>query len=691
MAKDLLLEIGLEEIPARFVEGAMNQLKEKVTEWLQNQRIPFGEATAYATPRRLSVLVQTVSEKQEDLDEEAKGPSKKIALDQEGNWTKAAEGFARGQGVTVNDLYFKEVNGNEYVFVRKRSAGTETKKLLPQLEQVITGMTFPKNMRWGSFDLRYVRPIRWLVALFGEEIIPFEIAGVQTGNLSRGHRFLGNEVTIPAPEFYQEMLLKEFVIVDVEQRKNLIVEQIRRLSADKGWVIPIDEELLEEVTYIVEYPTVLYGSFDQEFLKIPQEVLVTSMREHQRYFPVEDKEGNLLPHFVTVRNGDDRNLEGVAKGNEKVLRARLADARFFYEEDQKVSISSRLSKLENVVFHEELGTISDKVQRIREISGEICELLKLDEDKVEKVDRIAEICKFDLVTNMVYEFPELQGIMGEKYARIAGEDEEVAKGIFEHYLPRFAGDQLPSTVTGGLVSISDKLDTIVGCFGIGIIPTGSQDPYGLRRQAAGVVSILLDQDLPVTLDQLFTITLNTFHKRQLLKRKVEEVRKDLYDFFTLRLKNTLQERNTRYDVIDAVLQVDISQVKRVVKKADILMEQLKEESFKGTVEAFTRVFNLAGKGEEEEINTDLFLEEAERELYKAFMASAEKVHEADKEEDMDAYYAALQVLKPSIDQFFEQVMVMVDDEQVRNNRLALLKKLDRLIKSFADFNKIVFA
>ena len=437
-----------------------------------------------------------LADKQEDVNEEVKGPARRIALDETGAWSKAALGFARSQGADPESLFFRELSGVEYAYAQKSSVGVETASLLPEaLPALVTSLTFPKNMRWGSYDLRYVRPIRWLVALHGSELVPFEITGVATGNVTRGHRFLGQDAVIEQPGQYVERLREQHVIVDIAEREAAILAGIRSLSEERGWNIAVKDDLLEEVLFLVETPTVLTVSFDPSFLDIPQEVLITSMREHQRYFPVLNGEGKLLPHFVTVRNGDARSLDVVAKGNEKVLRARLSDAKFFYEEDKKLVIADALAKLDNIVYHEELGTVADKVRRARKIADRMAQHLRADDEMKADVSRTADICKFDLVSQMVYEFPELQGIMGEDYARKAGERERVARGINEHYSPRNAGDKPAASLVGAIVGIADKIDTIVGCFSIGIIPTGSQDPYALRRQAQGIVSTLLAHDL----------------------------------------------------------------------------------------------------------------------------------------------------------------------------------------------------
>ncbi|MEC0255415.1 glycine--tRNA ligase subunit beta [Paenibacillus lautus] len=691
MSKDLLFEIGLEEVPARFLRAAMEQLQDKLVKWLETSRIGHGEVTAYATPRRLAVWVQNVADKQEDVSEEVKGPSRKIALDDSGQWSKAALGFAKSQGVDPESFTFKELGGVEYIYVTKNSVGVDTKSILSEgLLGILTSMTFPKNMRWGAHEFKFVRPIKWMVALLGSETIDLEITGVKAGNVTRGHRFLGGEAVIPEASAYRDVLREQHVIVDVNERQEMIVSQIQALAQEKDWNIAIKVDLLEEVLFLVETPTVLYGAFDSSFLHIPQEVLITSMREHQRYFPVLDKQGQLLPFFVTVRSGDSRSLDVIARGNEKVLRARLSDAKFFYEEDQKLQIKDALSKLESIVFHEELGTIGDKVRRIRRISDQLSAKLSISADEADSVSRAADICKFDLVTQMVYEFPKLQGVMGEDYARKAGEKEQVAKAVFEHYQPRFAGDAVPSTSVGSIVSIADKIDTIVGCFSIGIIPTGSQDPYALRRQAAGIVQIILEHKLPVTLSDVFGVALEVHENIRVLKRSTDEIRKDLKEFFGLRVKKLLSE-DQRYDVVDAVITAGFDHVVSVVSRGHALMNAVDHvQDFKTTVESFNRVSNLAAKAGKAAVNPELFTETEEGKLYEAWNAIREDYHAALEAADGERSLSLLGGLKEPITGFFDSVMVMAEDEAVRANRLALLSGIDGDLKRYADFTKLVW-
>ncbi|GGE74402.1 glycine--tRNA ligase subunit beta [Priestia taiwanensis] len=687
--RDLLLEIGLEEMPARFVTDSMNQLQTKVAAWLDENRISYETVTAYSTPRRLAVKVTGVAEKQEDIQEEAKGPAKKIALDAEGNWSKAAQGFVRGQGGTVEDIFFKEIKGVEYVHVNKFVAGKETVALLPTLQEVVVGLHFGKNMRWGHNDLRFVRPVKWIIALFGTEIIPMAITNVTSSNTSRGHRFLGEEVTITDANMYEKALEEQFVIVNPETRKNMIREQLKALEAKQNWTIPVDEELLEEVNNLVEYPTAFFGSFEKEFLEVPAEVLITSMKEHQRYFPVMDTEGNLLAHFVAVRNGDDKHLDNVARGNEKVLRARLSDAAFFYREDQKVAIADRTKKLDSIVFHEELGTIGDKVRRVGETSAKLVEKLQFDAAIATKVARTVEICKFDLVTHMVYEFPELQGLMGEKYARIFGEDEEVAVAINEHYMPRSADDATPASDIGAIVSISDKLDTIVGSFSIGLIPSGSQDPYALRRQASGVVNILLAKEWTLSLETLLSNVIDVFEAKGLLKRSRQEVLEDLYSFFKLRLKNVLNEKGVSYDIVEAMLETVVGDVNTFVARAVTLEANRTNEGFKGAVESLSRVCNIAKKGELVQLDESLFEVEEEKVLFSAYESMKKEYFVLYEQGNIEAAFEKLATLSPVIDAYFDKVMVMADDEKVRNNRLSQMVHLAHVIQTFTNFNTII--
>ncbi|MGM0790260.1 MAG: glycine--tRNA ligase subunit beta [Bacillota bacterium] len=688
MAKrDLLLEIGLEEMPARFVTDSINQLASKVEKWLEEKKVPHGGISAFSTPRRLAVLVKDVSETQEDIHEEAKGPARKIAQNEAGEWSKAAIGFSRGQGMDVDDIYFKEINGIEYAHVNKFIKGAETASILPELKDIAESLTFPKNMRWADRDMRYVRPIKWIMALFGQDVIPFEIAGVPASNWTLGHRFLGEKVELTEPAEYEKSLLGQFVLVNAEERKSGIRSQIERLAEENNWVIPVDEDLLEEVTNLVEYPTALFGKFEEEFLEIPEEVLITSMKEHQRYFPVKSAEGKLLPYFVTVRNGDHNHLEQVAKGNEKVLRARLADAAFFYQEDQKMDIESALQKLGSIVYHEEIGTLAEKVERVRKLANELAESLSFNPEEKKTVDRAAEISKFDLVSQMVYEFPELQGFMGEKYAAQKGEDAAVAKAINEHYMPRNAEDSAPESNEGAVLAVAEKLDTISSFFAIGMIPSGSQDPYALRRQAAGIVQILAVKGWKLELEEVIKKSLALVKESGVGKKEEEQVYDELLSFFKLRIKHTLQERSIRYDIIDAVLSGKIGSMASLIKRAEVLNAHKGEDGFKESMEALSRVLNIASKAEHPAaVDQGLFENKEETELYSRFLEVSAKIGNGVEEEE---YYMLLVSMRPEIGAYFENTMVMADNTALKENRLSMMAEIASLIQAFAKVNEIV--
>jgi glycyl-tRNA synthetase beta chain len=690
--QDFLLEIGTEEIPARFIEHARKQLAEKTENWLKEKRIAFEQIRTYATPRRLTVHVTGVAEKQEDMVEELRGPSARIAKTPDGGWSKAAEGFARKNGVSLEQLELREFKGETYVFAVKQIHGEPTWNVLKEhFAEVISQISFPTTMRWNDPKIRFARPVRWLVALLGTEVVPLSWAGLVAGRTTRGHRFLGKEVEISQPADYVETLRQQWVIVDPEERKQRILAQIHKLEQEKGWVIPVDPDLLAEVVYLVEYPTVLYGNFEEEFLEVPKEVLITTMKEHQRYFPVQKENGELLPHFITVRNGDDCHLDLVAKGNEKVLRARLADARFFYEEDQKLPISQALEKLQKVLYQEELGTVAERVRRVAELAEKFSAFVQLTEEEQVILKRSAQICKFDLATQMVGEFPELQGIMGRIYALHAGEKPEVADVIYEHHLPRHAEDELPKSKVAGILSLADKIEAVVASFGIGIQPTGSQDPYGLRRKAAGALQILLQEAYSgFSLSQLIDKTIETLEEAGLVKEERTKLISDLHEFFAQRLRTFMQEEEIRYDVIAAVIGAGIHSPYFMMQKAKVLMNQLPRETFKLEVEGFTRVANLAAKAGEAEVNPALFQEAAEKELYAVYTESADAFARATEANDPAAMYSALCHMVPTIHSFFDKVLVMAKEEEIRNNRLALLKAITSLTRQFAAFEEIVF-
>ncbi|WP_152656241.1 glycine--tRNA ligase subunit beta [Oceanobacillus sp. CFH 90083] len=687
MAQDVLIEIGLEELPARFIDDAEAQVLAKTKKWLEDQRISYSSAVSFSTPRRLAVLINEVAESQTSMEEEAKGPALKIAQDDQGNWTKAAEGFTKGQGKTTDDIYVKEIKGTAYIYVKKYIEGKTVQSLLPEFKDIIESITFGKNMRWANETLRYARPIRWLVALYGNEVIPFEIAHVKTGNFTYGHRFLSGKLTIEEPKQYEQLLRDHYVIADAKKREKQIVEQLEVLEEKNGFQIPVEQQLLKEVKNLVEYPTAFVGSFADSFLELPNEVLITSMAEHQRYFPVE-RDGELLPKFVGVRNGDDYELETVIRGNEKVLRARLADAEFFFEEDKKLSIDYFQKKLTRVVFQEKLGTYTEKVNRVKKIANHLAEELALNE--IKEVARAAEISKFDLMTNMVNEFTELQGVMGEKYASYFGEAKEVSQAIREHYLPKQSHGELPASPVGAVLSVADKIDTIAGCISVGLIPSGSQDPYGLRRQAMGILRILKDQNWDITVESCIAYALSVLEGAGLTVNA--SAKEDLRAFFASRAEYLMREENIEADIIHAVVDNQLGVFHFAVDKAHVLSVKKADAQFKMSQEALVRVLNLEGKVEDKnhKINPALFQTESEKVLYEAVKTVKSSYAEQLEAQNSAEALQLLTDLADDIHAFFDQNMIMDDNEEVRKNRLSIIHELSVLILQYADLRKVAW-
>lgn len=680
----LLLEIGTEEIPARFLPKINIQLAELVAKKFADKKIPYDTVKVYSTPRRLAFLLTGLAKQQPDNMLEAKGPALKIAKTPEGEYSKAAQGFARSQGVDLVDLVEKD----GYIYAVKKLLGQNVQDLLPELLlEIIQELNFPKNMRWANYDIRFVRPIHWLVALLNEQVIPLTIAEVSSGNFTYGHRFLSaGKITLKHAQDYVETLRAEHVIVDPDEREAMIVEQIKTIAQQNQATAKIDEELLEEVVYLVEYPTALCGHFDPEFLVLPKEAIITPMKEHQRYFPLfSEKTGELMPMFITVRNGNDYNLAVIAHGNARVLRARLSDASFFFNEDRKQKLEIRLQKLKNVVFQDGLGSMYDKVERIEKLAVRFAQMV--DYQDLAIVKHTAHLAKADLVTGMVCEFTELQGIMGREYAKLEGETPLVYEGIFEHYLPRFAGDSLPSTATGIFVGLADKIDNIVATFSRGLIPTGSQDPYALRRQALGIVNVLANSTYKLPLDKIIMAACETLN---ISGQEQQDLTAKLQEFFTLRVKNLLIEQGLRYDLVDAILAMQLMDMQDTLKRAKAIKEFAVSQEFVSTVQAFVRVANLtknvaqAGVVQEEKL-----LEAAEIELCKQFNQQKTAIEAAITEGE---YLVALQVINKlvePINYFFEKVMVMDKDEEIKNNRLALLVNIRELVLKIVDFTKVV--
>ncbi len=687
MSKDLLFEIGTEEIPAEFLPGTLKDMEEIIRKEFANLRIGHGEIKTLATPRRLVLFVYKVAARQEDQVIEKLGPAKKVSFDDKGNPTPAALGFARGQGLDISELKTVTTDKGEYILARKKTKGGETKDLLPViLTRFITSIPFPKSMRWMNLDIRFVRPIHWILALFGGEIVPFKVENISSGDRSRGHRFMHpRPFKVRSIKDYLAKTRKAFVIVDPEERKKIILEQADQAAAGAGGKILRDEELIEEVTFLVEYPSAVVGNFEKDYLKLPKDVLTATMMDHQRYFPVIDVAGKLLPHFITINNTLARDPSVVARGNEKVIRARLADAKFFFEADQKVPLDQHFEKLRKVVFHSMLGTSYDKVMRFRELAAYITK--RVNPGLKDTVDRTACLAKADIETQMIYEFPELQGIMGREYALIQGESPVVAKAIYEHYLPTQAGGDLPETDEGAIVSIADKLDTIVGFFGVNQIPTGTADPYGLRRQALGILNIILHRNYRLDLTDLIERSMAILETR--LKRPPAETKKDVLDFFRGRLENQLISQGHPYDVVDAVLTVGVSEIGKAMLKIGALEDIKGHPDFEPLAIAFKRVVNILKGFKGGSVDPTLFETDVERDLYEAWMELEAKVEDFLERGEYREAMAHLVKFRKPVDSFFEGVLVMAKDEKIRINRLSLLEAIARLFYRVADFSKIV--
>jgi glycyl-tRNA synthetase beta chain len=687
MGKELLLEIGTEEIPAAFLPKAINDIKTLITKEFSEVRIGYGDVVAMATPRRLCLCVKDVAERQEDQLVEKLGPAKRVAFDEDGNPTKAALGFARGQGIDISEVETIITEKGEYLCARKKITGEDTKALLSELlPKFITSIPFKKSMRWMNLDLRFARPIHWILALFGGDVIPFKLENISSGSMSCGHRFMSPAFfEIKNFDDYLKKTKENFVMINPDERRATIVDEAKKAAQDVSGNILEDEDLLEEVTFLVEYPSVVRGSFEEEYLAIPKDVLTTSMMSHQKYFPITDNEGNLLPYFVTINNTIARDPRVVAAGNEKVIRARLADARFFFEEDQKIPLETKLEELKDVVFHSQLGTSYEKVMQFRELAEYITETINA--SLKDNVSRAATLCKADLEMQMIYEFPELQGVMGKEYALIQGEDPIVATAIYEHYLPTAAGGDLPETDEGAIISIADKMDTIVGFFGINVIPTGTADPYALRRQALGIINIILAKNYPLKLDDLIEKSISILGNK--MKRKQEEIKTDVLEFFKGRLENQLISQGHPYDVVDAVLTVDTSDLVRAFNKIEAMENFKTHEDFEPLAIAFKRVGNIIKDFKDGSVDVSLFETDEEKDLYEAFLSINEKARTyLDQGKDQEALIEMARLRKP-VDNFFDTVLVMADDEKIRFNRLSLLEYISKLFYRVADFSKIV--
>ena len=682
MAKDLLFEIGAEEIPAGFMPNILGQLKQLATTKLNDAHLPFESIATYGTPRRLALIVTGLADTSADISERHKGPSASIAYDTDGNATKAAIGFARGKGIDVADLVVED----GYIYAETKTAGVPAKNIVADLlPELIHSLNFPKSMHWGSLDAKFVRPVRWLVALLDEEVIPVEFATVTSSNVTRGHRFLGaDEIIIANPASYVQTLKDNFVMVDQDERRQVITDQLHVIANEKNADIVWDDDLLEEINYLVEWPTALCGGFEDSYLSLPDAAIITPMKDHQRYFPLVNKEGKLLPMFLTVRNGSNHSIEVVQAGNERVLRARLDDAKFFFNEDRKKSLIDRQEGLTKIVFQEGLGNLADKTERLLQLGRVFAETCGLHEDATVVLERATKLAKTDLTTGMVTEFTELQGVMGKEYALLDGESEAVAEAIFEQYLPRFAGDVLPVTEAGKVLSIIDKIDNIVATFSRGLIPTGSQDPYALRRQTIGILNILLNSEWNVPLQPIFVESMNLLN---VPLNKQEELLQQVEDFFILRLKNIYLDREVPHHILDLLLsnrELTVADVDGYVKalQANRIDENVE------LVQAYTRIYNLVKDVTFVGVNESLLTIKAEQDLFAVATIAAQDSLAAWLSSDYDAIVALPNTLVPTINRFFEGVMVMDKDEAIKNNRLQLLRLAYNVMAIIGDISAL---
>jgi len=687
MNGELLLEIGTEEIPAGFLSPALAGMKNLLQTELGTQRIHYEKIITFGTPRRLAVCAQGMTEKQADTVVETMGPPAKVAFDAKGNPTKAAESFALRQGISISDLEVVDTAKGKYVQVTKKITGKETVSLLPEfLEKIIFTIPFPKSMRWANSDVRFARPIKWVLALFNNTIIPLRIDNLRSSNQSWGHRFLSNKpFTVHDVTSYLQQAEKNFVIPEIEKRKARIHKDARQLAEEVGGVVLEDEDLLTEVANLTEYPVTLRGSFAPAFLELPRDVLICSMREHQKYFTIINAHGALLPHFIVVSNNRVRDPQVVIKGNERVLSARLTDAQFFFREDRKKTLFDRVDELNQVVYQVKLGSMYDKVVRLMEIASNLVQAVN--PALAQKTRRAALLCKTDLLTSMVGEFPSLQGTMGREYALLEGEDPDVAQALYEHYLPTTRKGILPVSVIGSLLSIAEKIDNIVGCFSIGLMPTGTADPYALRRQALGIINIILEKSFHLHLPNLLSRSIGLFAAQA--NRDLDAIRDEVLEFIRVRFLNQLTAQGFDHDVVEAASSASFVDLVEVFERIKALQEFKKQPDFLPLVITFKRVANIIASHTYEEVNPSLLAEEAEKNLYGAYQKLATKVEQLIETRDYPSALNQLANLKPAVDSFFDSVMVMCDDQAVKANRLALLGNVAAVFRGLADFAKII--
>lgn len=691
----LLLEIGAEEIPAGYIEPSLNALSAILLQKLKEERIEHGEAKTFGTPRRLSVMVTGVSTRQAPLTIEVTGPPEKAGFDGAGQPTVAGKKFAEKMGIPVKSIRVKQTEKGSYLCAVKTDPGLESKVVFKNmLPQVIAAIPFPKVMKWADLDVKFARPVQSILALFGKQVISFELGNIKSGRHTFGHRFLhAGKIRISHPDEYVKKLRSALVLVDIDERKNDIKKHISEIAAKLDGKVLQDDELVNIVTNLVEYPVPVAGRFDKGYLEVPDEILINSMREHQKYFAVTDASGHLLPCFIAVNNTIAQNMKLVAKGHERVLRARLEDARFFYRSDIKISLDIRVEKLKGVLFQAKLGSMYEKTERIEKIAGYLADEISDDPEIKKRVLRAARLCKADLVSNIVGEFPKLQGVMGRIYAMHAGEERNVALAIEEHYRPAYSGGSLPETTVGAIVGISDKIDSICGCFSAGLIPTGTSDPYALRRQAIGIIQIMLEKKFSFSLKAVIEKSILLFGIKS--KDEEKETVEKIYNFLQSRMSHLLAEQGFSKDVVSAVVNASVDHVPNVWNRAGALEKLKAAPDFEPLAVAFKRVVNIIKKSAPESAAGDmggvderLFEKECESALFAAYRDVKRSVSDNLEKGAFEQALLDIASLKNPVDAFFEGVLVMADDENIRNNRLSLLRAIAELFALFADFSKI---
>lgn len=684
-----LLEIGVEEFPAKYIKSTQQQIVSGMKKLLEENKYEYKEIKINSTPRRFALLVDGISANSEGTTEKVKGPAKKIALDENGEPSKALSGFLKSKGLSKEDIYFEELNGVEYVFANLVHEVEKIENVLSQgVPSMISNITNPRAMRWGGKNIRFLRPIRWIVSILNDEVLDFDLEGISVGNITKGHRTLGSsQIVIDKIENYEKLLEENYVIVDEEKRKSIITRGVNRLAKEKGGNYVHDEDLLEEIVQINEYPTTFIGSFDTEYLKLPKEVIVTPMKDHQRYFPIENDQKQLLPYFISVRNGDKKGIENVVKGNEKVLVARLEDAKFFYEQDIQIPFEEYTKQLDSLGFHDGLGNMAQKSNRLKKLVKSLGEQLNISEDIIEHARRAAELSKADLVTKSVIEFTELQGTMGKIYSHISGENKMISLAIEEQYMPRHAGASLPQTTAGILLSLADKIDTIAGLHSVDIVVTGSQDPYGQRRSALGILNILIDHKMNLDLEIIVKDALFNYVEDFGQNFDYEQVTKTILEFITQRFRNKMIDENHKFDIVDSIIGQDKKDYCEMFEKIKAVEDFFGREDIQDVLTRFVRVKNISKNADTLEVDEQV-LNEDDKKIY-ALKVDLELIDRKINVHNYSKALSRLANLTVEVDNYLDNTMINADDEALKQSRLALIKNISLRVENIFNPTTIV--